>query len=546
MTNNNTNYARTFEQTNDELTPADFVDMKGQLVPCSKELEAAMITDPDFVDMLKVSRNVKLPENAIRHNIRRLDRPFIVKVQKIPDDVLEEHLASFDWEDVQKYQVVPLSMIKTNWEIFTPRTAIKNVKYPQKTLEYLANVDSDLVDLIFEHQTVDESFIEPRINKANVNIISKHQKLSPEFIERHFEMFKPEILATCQQMSEELIEKHLKLFDLMVLVKHQTLSFEFCQRHKVNPSMIVMYQTPSMEYVQQSIQFNENSKTMLLNRITAPKRFNLQPLINPEIETYIIGLYTVDDISNRELDSAFIVRNVKVLDMMAVLKNNKLSLVDIRALYNDMNCICKCLVYLKQDNPDWKRRNDSGFKFWKDSTSFEAYKSLTPKQQEMFVKTFTAYVEKNMKWSGLLRENQVPEWFIDEFQKYIDWTYVIRTQKMSSGCIQRNLPHLDINYVVQYIPLDEEFILFNRDVIVWELVCKHQKITEKIIKECHAFIDIITLRQNSHISPTELDSLLKLYGSMGGNLTPTPMPAPSQSSSSSSGLFDLVKGLMHK
>lgn len=545
MSNKNiTNYTRTFENTNDELTANDFQNMKSQLVPCSPELETAMITDPDFIDWLKVSRNLELPEKVIRQNIGRLDRPFIVKVQKIPGDVLEEQLANLDWEDVQKYQQIPLSLIKSNYEIFNPKTALKNVKYPMKTLEYLSNVDADLVDLIMETQDVNESFIETRINSANVNIISKHQKLSSEFIERHFEMFKPDILAMNQQMSEELIEKHIKVFDITLLAKYQNLSFDFCKRHNINPSMIVMYQTPSIDYIKQTIEFNENSKTMILNRITSPSRFNLRPIVNKEIENYVIGLYPIEEISNRQLDSAFIVRHVKILDMMVVLKNNKLSMEDLRTLYNNLDPICKCLVYMNQDNSDWKKKNINGFKFWIDPTSFDIFKALSTKRQESFVETFSAYVARNMKWSGLLRENQIPEWFFDVFAKFIDWTYVIRTQKLSSGCLQRNLFRLDSNYMVQYLKLDEEFILYNRDVLVWELVCKHQFITPNIIKECHEFIDIVALKKNQVVPQTQLDDLIKMYSVLGVVKEQQTTFSSATSTSSGSGLFGIVKNMV--
>lgn len=541
MSTNTTNYTRTFENTNDELTADDFRNMKNQLVPCSPELEKAMITDPDFIDWLKVSRNLELPENVILQNIARLDRPFIVKVQKIPDVILEEQLAKFDWEDVQKYQQIPLRIMKEHYSIINFKTVLTNVKYPMATLEYLSNVDSDLVDLIIETQTVDEKFLEARINSTNVNIISKYQKLSSEFIERHFQMFKPDLLATHQQMSEELIEKHIKVFDITMLAKYQNLSIDFCKRYNINPSMIIMYQTPSLEYIEQSLKFNENSKTMIINRITAPVRFNLRPIVNPAIETYVIGLYSVEEISNRQLDSAFIVRNAKVLDMMVVLKNNKLSMVDLRTLYPNLDSICKCLVYLNQDNADWKKKNISGFKFWNDPTSFETYKSLTPKQKESFTGAFSAYVQRNMKWSGLFRENQIPEWFFDEFANHVDWTYVIRTQKLSSGCLQRNLIRLDSNYLVQYVKLEEEFILFNREVLVWELVCQHQNITPNIVRECHEFIDVVALKKNQNLSTTALNELLSAYNVLGvvkEQQTPTPTGA------TSSGLFGLVKSMV--
>ncbi len=538
------NYARTFENTNDELTTEDFHNMKNQLVPCSTELENAMITDPDFIDWLKVSRNLELPENVIRRNIARLDRPFIVKVQKIPGDVLEEQLANLDWDDVQKYQQIPLSLIKSNYEIFNPMTALRHVKYPMKTLEYLANVDKNLVDIIMETQIVDEAFIEVHIQPSNVNIISKYQKLSSEFIERHFQMFKPELLAVHQQMSEELIEKHIKVFDITTLAKYQNLSIDFCKRYNINPSMIIMYQTPSIEYVEQSLKFNENTKTMIINRITAPVRFNLRPIVNPAIETYVIGLYSVEEISNRQLDSSFIVRNAKVLDMMMVLKNNKLSMEDLRTLYPSLNPICKCLIYINQDNSDWKKKNINGFRFWNDPTAFDTFKALTDKQQESFVETFSAYVARNMKWSGLLRENKLPEWFFDSFAKFIDWTYVIRFQELSSGCLQRNLFRLDSNYIVQYLKLDEEFIIYNRDVLVWELVCKHQNITPNIIKECHEFIDIVSLRKNQTIPQAKLEELINTYNVLGLVKEQQASNTASTSGASTSGLFGIVQNIM--
>jgi hypothetical protein len=320
-----TNYIKTFEKTNNELNPVDFADMKNSLVLCSKELESAMLSDPEYIDWLKASRNLQLSEEVIRKNIGRLDRPFIVKVQQIPGDVLEEQLAHFDWEDVQKYQKLPLSIIKINGEIFNPKIALQNVKYDQKTLEYLANVDSETIPLIFQYQTVDEQFIEPRMNQTNVELILQNQKLSPEFIEKHFKEFKPDTLVRYQQLSQELIEKHIDNFDLTMVIKHQNVSFDFCIKHKYNASLIIMYQTPTLDYIKQSIQYNENSKTVLFNRITAPKRFRIKPLVDPTIESYILSLYTSNDISMKELDSEFIIRHAETLDMMTVLKNNKLN-----------------------------------------------------------------------------------------------------------------------------------------------------------------------------------------------------------------------------
>lgn len=530
------NYNKTFEKTNSELTSNDFAEMKNQLIPCSEALERAMIDSPDYIDWFKACRNLQLSENVIRQNIDRLDRPHIVKTQTIPEDVLELQLSGFDWEDVQKYQVLPLRLIKKNNEIFSARLALQNVQYPLNTLEYLATIDGDLVDTIFQYQKVDDVFIEKRMNSANVNIISRYQKLSSEFIEKNFNMFKPSILVEFQQMSEELIEKHLKSFDINAIAKYQNLSYDFCVRHNINASMIIMYQTPSLEYVQNSVKFNENSKTILFNRVTAPKRFNLKPLINPEIELFIIGLYSTEELSKKEMDASFIARNIKTLDMINVLKTNtKLSIQDIQPMFNQLNSVCKCIVFMNQTNPDWKKRNIQAFKFWNTSDSEEIVRSMTDDQRTTFVKTFTSYITTNMKWSQFLRENQVPEWFIDTFSNYIDWVYVIRHQILTDGCIQRNLIHIDINYLIEYVNLSETFIIFNRDILIWELVCKHQIITENIIKQCHEFIDIVSLRKNTKLKQTTIDDLITTYNGIN----------PTKSSSSSSSLFTTLKNLVN-
>lgn len=503
------NYTATFEKTYKEMTSVDFNNMKKNLMNTSPTLEKAMLEEPDSIDWMKVSRNFILPAEVLRQHIQRLDRPLIGKIQNIPEDILLTRLGDFDWNDAQEYQVLPLRVIQNNYEIFDSAKALRSVKYPQETINYLAERDANLIDIIFQYQTVDTSFIEKYINSHNSNIVGTYQQLSSDLIEKYIDLFNLNTLVLSQKFSEEFIEKHISAMQLSDIAKYQNLSYDFCKRHNIRDSQIIMYQTPDLDFVTRLT--SESSLIILFNRITSPIIHGLNPLVNAPFESHILGLYQKDTISQKRLDDAFIISHIDSLDMIyTLLYNTNLSVNSIRTITPLVNGICKCLIYIRQDNlpVDW-RKNTTMLQFWNDQTSLGIVQKMQPQQLDMFAKVFTSYIEKSVRWSIFLQKNQVPEWFIGQFKNHIDWQYVIRYQQMSMDFIQQYLIHIDVNSLVQYVQLSPEFIINNRDILVWDLICTKQIITPEIIRQCREYVDITALKQNK-ITPN-IPELLEIY-----------------------------------
>lgn len=102
------------------------------------------------------------------------------------------------------------------------------------------------------------------------------------------------------------------------------------------------------------------------------------------------------------------------------------------------------------------------------------------------LKTFLTDFVKNSNWYYILQNIQLSEWFIELFGKYSNsinmyWWKISRYQTLSENFIKSNISNLDIDIVLGYQKVSEQFIIeyidyYNEDC--WYKIFKYQQISE--------------------------------------------------------------------
>jgi hypothetical protein len=117
-----------------------------------------------------------------------------------------------------------------------------------------------------------------------------------------------------------------------------------------------------------------------------------------------------------------------------------------------------------------------------------------------------AYV-KQADWRRILREVQLPEWAMRVFGEYSDkiemyWWKISRWQKLPPAMVNRHIDKLDLQIVLGYQDVSEEFLrekspFFSEEN--WDAVARHQKMTTQFLEDFAENLPIDELAKNPHV-----------------------------------------------
>jgi hypothetical protein len=117
-----------------------------------------------------------------------------------------------------------------------------------------------------------------------------------------------------------------------------------------------------------------------------------------------------------------------------------------------------------------------------------------------------SYVEQ-ADWRKILREVQLPEWAMRVFAEYSDkidmyWWKISRYQKLTQSFIDKHIAELDLQIVLGYQDVTEEFLREKRVFFTdenWDAVARHQKLSTQFLEDFTDKLPIDELAKNQHV-----------------------------------------------
>lgn len=510
----------TLGKTYDELRPI-LHTLKKNMISSNLTSDEFMIKFPDLIDWTIACRSVQLSNEVIRQvcNQDGFDWKVAVIIQNIPTDVLEEHMDKVDWEDVQKHQVLSMQFIRNHRDAVNIDLILKSKQYPQETLNLFmsdSNPNSvyNLLKIIVEFQKPTEEFFTQHWDLIDKSLLLKKHKLSSEFIQTHIQDFDINELTLTQELPDDLLIERLSQIQPDILSKVKLPETILLERIATfNCLDVALYQniTPAVyAYLKQQVNTTID-KTLFDNRIKSTK---YGPIEDATVRQSIIDtIQNWNEISyGKDLPVEFIKEFHSKLNMRAVVNNTKMTPDDVITL--KLNSIERYMWYIQQTDANIKN-NYSTYEFWWDDTnSYDIIHKMEQAEQVAFIDLFL----KNSNMVQIIKSQQLPVWLLELMVSKIDWYWVCRCQKMSDETVNKFLQYIDPTYLVEYQQLSEEFLVNNKDILMWDLVCKHQMITPRIIKELNSYINIDSLKLNKTMTCVDIDNCLREYNHVN-NLT---------------------------
>lgn len=486
-------------KTYEELGPIMHT-LKKNLLSSNDTSDEFMVKHSEMIDWVIACRSLILSPEVIRQvcGLKEFDWKVAVQTQTIPNDVLEENMHKMDWGDVQKNQELSVDFIRDHKDAINIELVLKSRKYPQEVLNLIVsdctpNNLPNLLRLIVTYQTIDEQFMLQHWEFLNRDILAAKQTLSPEFITSHIADFNVNTLAMYQKLPEAIIISQFDKIQPSILIK-MPLPGTILMEHfsKFNTTDIAKYQniTPGvLEQLKKSMSV-EQCAIILRNRVINHTAHKLPPLVNIAVREQCIESMNWEEISMLKLSVDFIRAHVNQLNMFNIASNSDLSIEDVTLI--KMNTIERYVWWTKQSSDIVKKTCDTYEYWWTHNSSEADVMTLSQTDHNIFVGLF----QKHSNLVQIVKNHTLPEWFLELMVSKLDWYWVCRIQKLSNTIITKYINLIDPTYLVEYQMLSEDFIIANKDILMWDLVSKHQIITERMVNDCSDYIDIAALETN--------------------------------------------------
>jgi len=104
----------------------------------------------------------------------------------------------------------------------------------------------------------------------------------------------------------------------------------------------------------------------------------------------------------------------------------------------------------------------------------------------------------------------VSEDFINEFRDQIDWEHLILTQTLSEDFIENNLDKIEIQLLFSFHTLSEDFLLtYASEERLWTILSLKQKLSQEFIERNADKVDWSALSYNASLKNVKDETLLK-------------------------------------
>lgn len=279
-------------------------------------------------------QNTKLEDKVILDNITNIDVNFLVKRQKLSNEVLQDETFLKIVKDRKIYNIIIIDQILDEKMLDFYLETFDNIcwdnicKYQSLNIDFMErNVEKLSWDFISEHQFMTLEFIVKHKDNINWKLMSENVKLEFLFNDSFLEIFSDygisDILIWSKNISDTYLIDNLYKLDqkkLIELLEYRSLNEEILQKivSKYDEvdifSSIAKYQNLSIDFINEHFQkFNlndiiENQKISIDFIKSNIKNINLRKIsYNDNLdEDLLIDIYDADGILEEELDWDYI------------------------------------------------------------------------------------------------------------------------------------------------------------------------------------------------------------------------------------------------